>query len=632
MKWLREKIGKRRIRFEKEAFKKVLGLSAIYSIGYGDVGSSIYYALGITAVYALGATPIALAIAGVVFFFTALTYAEGTAMIPESGGSASFARYGFNELIAFIAGWSLMLSYVATISISAVTVPYYLAHFFPHLKTSSFASTLLGMDIILFLMFINIIGVKESSKMNLFFCLLDLVTQFILVIGGFLLLFKFETLKSYVGGGAQTWPSLQGLFMGASMAMVAYIGLESTSQMAEETKDAERTVPRSLILIVITVLFMYAGVSLVALSAMTPQALITDWKNDPIAGIAYSFREISPIFSNLMAPWVAILAITILLSASNAGLLGVSRLMFSMGGHKQLPSILFRLHKKSNTPYMSITAFSIVAILLLIPGLFNPDILVKVGEVYVFGAMVAFSFAHASIIALRIKKPDSPRPFKTFGVKIKGKEISVTAVIGLICTIIVWLVMLVSKPFGRTIGLLWICVGIIFYIIYRKSHHLSVFKIALAEKPEKVIFEPTKIKHILVPTTGTPFCEEMVESACKIAQKDDSLITAMYVIEVPMALSLEDNPMEDEYKEGESALTRAKSIGKEYGIKIDTHIIKSRSAGKSIVEKAKGIDCDLIFLGASGKVRLGELRFGKTGLYVVENAPCRVWTSMVAIE
>jgi len=111
-----------------------LGVAALFSAGYGNVGSSIYYALGIVALVAMGATPVALGIAGILFIFTALTYAEGTAMLPEAGGSASFARHGFNDLGGFTAGWALMLSYIVTISISAYTIPPYLGHFWAPFK------------------------------------------------------------------------------------------------------------------------------------------------------------------------------------------------------------------------------------------------------------------------------------------------------------------------------------------------------------------------------------------------------------------------------------------------------------------------------------------------------------------
>ena len=173
-----------RPRVQRYRLKRVLGVAALFSAGYGNVGSSIYYALGIVALVAVGATPIVLAIAGIFFIFTALTYAEGTAMFPEAGGSSSFARHGFNDMVGFIAGWALMLSYIVTISISAFAVPPYLGHFWEPLKSSRALGTIVSMGLILLLMYINIRGVRESSRINIGAALVDLATQLSLIVIG----------------------------------------------------------------------------------------------------------------------------------------------------------------------------------------------------------------------------------------------------------------------------------------------------------------------------------------------------------------------------------------------------------------------------------------------------------------
>ena len=167
-------------RIKRYRLRRILGVPALFSTGYGNVGSSIYYALGIVAVVAMGATPVALGIAGILFIFTALTYAEGTAMLPESGGSASFARNAFNETTGFVAGWALMLSYIVTMAISAFTIPPYLSHFWPALL-EPVVSTAVSIGIILFLMALNVFGIKESTRINIFFIIVDIGTQLTLV-------------------------------------------------------------------------------------------------------------------------------------------------------------------------------------------------------------------------------------------------------------------------------------------------------------------------------------------------------------------------------------------------------------------------------------------------------------------
>lgn len=476
-----DRIVRPRRRRPPRGFRRVLGVPALYSIGYGNVGSSIYYALGITAVYALGATPIALMGAGIFFVFTAATYAEGAALFPEAGGSSSFVRHGFNELWSFIAGWSLMLDYMVTMAISAVTVPFYLAYFFPILKESNVASTLVGIGLMVFLMALNIVGVRETSGFNIFWVVLDLVTQILLVVLGIVFLLSVPKLLSYVQyGSSENWPTLRSFIYGISISMIAYTGLESVCQMAEEARQPEKMVPRSLMWVVMTVIGMYALISVVALSAMTPVQLANEWSTDPVAGIAHFLPDLHlgglalPL-SKIMAPWVAVLAGSILLIASNAGLLGISRLAFSLGQHQQLPAFLMKIHPTFRTPHLAIIVFSVGAILLLVPGFYAPGILLKLGDLYSFGAMLAFTLAHASIIALRVKRPNLPRPFEPWGnVRWRGSRIPISAILGMLGTFSVWLIVIFTHPWGRTVGFIWLAIGITSYVFYRRRQGLSL--------------------------------------------------------------------------------------------------------------------------------------------------------------
>ncbi len=462
------KLGDIRVRprrLRQYRLRRVLGIPALFSAGYGNVGSSIYYALGIVALVAMGATPIALGAAGILFIFTALTYAEGTAMLPEAGGSASFARHSFGDIGGFIAGWALMLSYIVTISISAFTIPPYLGYFWPFFKDLPVIGTATSMGIILFLMGINIVGVKETSILNVAAAVIDIATQVSLVIIGFVMLFSPVTLFHRI---IENWPSVDNLVLGIAMASIAYTGIETMSQMAEETKHPEKSIPRALILMIVAVLVIFAGISLVSLSAMTPQELATDWARDPVAGIAASLPL--AIVRNVLSPLIAILAGTILFIATNAGLMGISRLAFSLGSHNLAPAMFSKVHPRFKTPYISLILFSVVAIFILIPGFFTDNVFKNIGTLYAFGSLLAFIMAHASIITLRIKKPDLPRPFKLgLNIKVKSYELPLSAIIGLIATTIIWVIILISQPFSRWIGLIWMAVGLIIYFIFRKK-------------------------------------------------------------------------------------------------------------------------------------------------------------------
>lgn len=455
-------------RIKRFHLKRVLGVPALFSAGYGDVGSSIYYALGIVALVALGATPIVLAAAGLIYIFNALTYAEGGAMIPEAGGSASFARHGFNNMAGFISGWALMLSYIATMAISAYTIPPYLSYFWPVLENTS-VSTVFAMGIIGFLMFVNVLGVKESTRLNIFFIVIDIATQVAIVILGIIYILRVDPSQLITHMfGEGNWPSASNFIMGIAIAALCFTGVETVSQLAEETRKPASRIPQAYVLMIIVVLVLFAGISIVALSAMTPQMLgdpVNGWARDPVAGIAANLPSVT--LQNIFRPLVAVLAASILLTATNAGLLGISRLTYNMSSHKLVPATLGKVHPRFRTPYLAIILFCGIALVLLSQGFSNPNFFADLGALYVFGSLLCFAFAHASILRLRVNKPDIPRPFKLrWNIHIGGKELPVTAVLGLLCTTGIWIVVLVTQPFSRWAGLAWMLAGLVIYFIF----------------------------------------------------------------------------------------------------------------------------------------------------------------------
>jgi len=488
-------------RIRTHHLRRVLGVPALFSIGYGDVGSSIYYGLGVVALFALGATPIALGAAGVIYILNALTYAEGSAMLPEGGGSASYARLGFNDLVGFISGWALMLSYIATMAISAYTIPAYLAYFWPVLK-EPVAGTLFAMAIIFFLMTVNVIGIRESASLNITFITVDILTQLGLVVAGIVLILIPNPMVLWQHMfGAGNWPSAGNLILGIAFAALCFTGVESVSQHGEETRHPERRMPQAYILMIVVVLVLFAGVSLVALSTMTPQALgdpVNGWARDPIAGIANGISQLispretaahitSSVELQIVLSWalqalrnalpvlVAILAATILLVATNAGLLGISRLTYNLSSRRQLPATLARVHYRFRTPYVAIILFCLVSLVLLTPGFVSPNFFSELGALYVFGSLLCFALAHAAILALRWRRPDLKRPFKLSGnVRFLGHELPLTPILGLLSTGTVWMIIMVIQPFSRWAGLLWMAVGFMVYYLYRRLRGMSL--------------------------------------------------------------------------------------------------------------------------------------------------------------
>ena len=349
---------------DRGKMKRVLGVFDLFSVGYGDLGSSIYYALGITAMYSLGATPIALLLAGVVFVCTALTYAEMSSVMSDSGGSASYSRKAFNDLISFIAGWGLLLDYIVTIAISSYAVAPYLSYFIPDLKV---VWVKLSFTVVLItgLMYLNIRGSKHSTRLSIVLTSLTVVTQISIIVIGSIALVHLPELfsKMVIGGPNKLWsPSWTEFWHGVAMAMVAYTGIESMAQLSSEAKEPSKTVPRAIMLAMGTLLIVYIGISVVAISALTPEALSTTYLEDPISGIVQAL----PFGGKWLGPWVGLLGAVILMVAANAGLMGASRLSFNMGEYFQLPRIFYNLHKKHKTPYVSLMIFALFAVLIVI--------------------------------------------------------------------------------------------------------------------------------------------------------------------------------------------------------------------------------------------------------------------------
>ncbi|GAB4191246.1 MAG: hypothetical protein Tsb0015_12990 [Simkaniaceae bacterium] len=603
--------------------KRVLSVSDLFAVGYGDLGSSIYYALGITAVFALGATPIALILAGFVFACTAFTYAEMSSMMREAGGSAAFSKQAFNDLISFIAGWGLLLDFIVTIAISSYSVAPYLSYFFPILKIPA-AKILFTVCLIFVLFALNIRGAKHSTRLSWFLTILTVSTQVLILIIGIIWLTDFPAFFKHlqINVANSAWsPSWSQFWKGTAMAMVAYTGIESMAQLGSEAKRPARTVPRAMMYAMGTLILMYIGMSMVALSAMTPQELTTKYLEDPIAGIVASL----PFGGEVLSPWIGILGAIILFVAANAGLMGASRLAFNMGENYQLPKLFYFLHKKYRTPIVSLLIFAVLASLIVI---WSKGKLTFLADLYNFGAMLAFFSAHISLIMMRIKFPNLTRPFKIpFNIRCKSISIPISAIIGAVVTFSVWILIIATKPEGRYLGLLWLILGLIMYLTYRKKERIRPIGKLEVEKIKIPEFKGFEIKRILVPTRGG-IETETVQIACQIAKVHKAEVKAIHIIEVPFTLPLHVS-LYHRTMVAESILKRAEAIGREFGIGMDVELIKARSIPKAILDVSESGDFDLIVMGAaSPKAGASAAVIGEALHEILVHASCRVWVCM----
>jgi len=459
---------------------RTLGAPALFAACYGNVGSSIYYALGVTAAFALGLTPLALILAGLIFVSTALNYAEGTAALPHAGGSSSFARRAFNGPIGFLVGWVQLLNYTATVSISAYFAISYLGVFgkyvplFYTLKHNDLAHVVATVVLIGFLIVLNVIGIQESSALNLTLAMADLVTQFVLVILGLILLLNIRTVISNVHFGiAPTW----GNFLASvSIAMVSYTGIETISNMSEEAKNPGRSVPRATFAVIAAVLFVSAFLPTIGMSVFPvfqdhgqfTTHLATVYKDDPVAGIVTGFMQPLAFWAGL---WVGFLAFTILVIATNAGLIGISRLSYSLAGADLLPHQFARLHPKFKTPYFSIVVFGIAAAVLVLPGIVvGGNEIDLLGAVYALAATFAFCSAHLSVMRLRFVEPDLYRPYRMPGnIKFGRDSIPVISLVGALAIGTVFTQLMSQNISNSTfIYLGWLVLGGISFVLYRR--------------------------------------------------------------------------------------------------------------------------------------------------------------------
>jgi APA family basic amino acid/polyamine antiporter len=606
--------------------ERVLGVNALFSTAYGNVGSSIYYALGLVASFALGLTPIVFVIAGVVFYLTAATYAEATAMYPEAGGSSSFARRAFNEFWSFFAAWGQMLNYTITISISAFFVPHYIGSLFWDPLRHSPGDVIGGIVVVIVLALINIVGVKEAARLNIVLAVADFATQLLLVLLGLVLVFSPHTLADNVHlGVAPTWTNF---VIAIPVAMIAYTGIETISNMAEEARDEARTIPAAINRVVIAVFAIYALLPAVALSALpvrchdgscTTLLGLSEEKGgfagDPVLGIVKQL-DLGPL-QHAGEIYVGLLAATILFIATNAGIIGVSRLVYSMGIHRQVPDRLRELHPRYRTPWIGILIFSGLACVAMIPGQ-----AVFLGNMYAFGAMLSFTIAHAAVVRLRIKEPDARRPYRGPGnVRWRDRELPLFALVGGVATALAWVTVTALHLEVAVAGIGWLGFGILFYVLYRRRQGLDLATTTRVAVPKPVIDHEAEYESVLVAFDEREYVAEVLATAIKLAARRQRGIHVLVTITVPATNPI-NAAMPDEELAAQSIIEQAKVQG---GRRVTGHWEKVRAgqAGRRIVDEARQIQARAIVMPLPARTRGGSI-FGRTLETVLAERPCRV--------
>ena len=611
-----------------EGLERVLGVNALFATAYGNVGSSIYYALGLVASFALGLTPVVFVITGIFFFCTAATYAEATAMYPEAGGSSSFARRAFNEFVSFFAAWAQMLNYTITVAISAFFVPHYLGGLFWEPLRSAPGDIIFGAAVIAVLAAINVVGVKESAGLNILLAVVDFLTQLLLVLVGAVLVLSPEILAdNVILGEAPTWTNF---VLAIPIGMIAYTGIETISNMAEEAKEERTTIPAAIGRVRLAVYAIYFTLPAVALSALPVtfnertgeyQTLLGlpeedgGFAGDPILGVVKQI-DLGPLQS-VGELYVGLLAATILFIATNAALIGVSRLVYSMGIHRQVPDALRRLHPRFRTPWIGILLFGGAAIVTLLPG--QAEFL---GYMYAFGAMLSFTIAHLAVIRLRRTQPDAHRPYRGPGnLRIAGRDVPLFAVFGGLGTSIAFVVTVVLHPEVAAAGFGWLAIGMLVYVAFRRRHGLDLASTVKVAIPQPVVDHEAEYDSVLVPLVDGHYDEHVMATAAKLAARRRRGIHVLALVTVPLALPI-DAQLPEAEAEADSVIEQAKI---QAGRRVSGHTEKIRAgqAGRRIIEEATDMRAAAIVMPLPRRIA-GLSVFGKTVETVLTERPCRV--------
>jgi APA family basic amino acid/polyamine antiporter len=471
---------------ERVELRRDVTIWGSYTWGYADVGADIYVALGLVIGAAQGGAPLAFALAGLVYIMIGLAFTELASSYPVAGGGHYYSLRGLGDLWGFVAGVALLLDYTIDIALFATASTGYLNFFLPYLgvRLQDFAVTMgpfqnvnllwLGETVVMiaFLLWLNVRGIRESSLVNEVIGLIDLILEVSVVVFGFVLAWKPELL-------AQQWthefPSLRQFMYGFSLSIISFVGLESISQAAQETRRPATVIPRTSIALIFTVFILAVGFSTVGLGIL-PWQEFRAHESDPVAYLASHI----PYLGVLAGPFAAFLGATILFISANTGIMGDSRLIFSMS-HFRLASPWFRyIHPKYHTPSNAIIGFGWVGIVLTIIAFLTPSVLDTLANLYAFGATFGYMLVFTSLIRLRFLDPYTPRPYKVpLNVKWRRKDGSVVEVpvlgfLGLLGVSSIFTTVIITHEIGRIAGPAWVLLCVVYYVIFRRRSGLPV--------------------------------------------------------------------------------------------------------------------------------------------------------------
>ncbi|HEU4804031.1 MAG TPA: universal stress protein [Solirubrobacterales bacterium] len=627
--------------------RRFFGVPWLWAVAHSAVAFSVYYSLGVVADDALALTPAVFAVAGLIYVVTTMTYVEGGAMYRERGGSNTLARYAFNELVSFVAGWAILIDYVIVIALAAITVPHYLGPISSEFTDGS-GEAIVAVAVVLAVAGINIIGYTGSRRQGLLVAMTaaDLLLQVLLVVVGAIVVWDPSALTSSLD--AFGTPSLESLATALVISMVAVAGIEASSDLAPDLAWRRADLRHVLRAGTLVVPFIYVGMSFVALMALPvvagpdgpTTALATTFEDAPVLGVTTAFEP--AILADVFKWAVVAIAPLILFFAATVTMLGLSRHVYVLATNRQIPSWLGKLGGRRSTPHVAILIAAAFAVGLVLPG--DIELL---AAVFAFGATLAISIAHASLIRLRFREPERDRPYTVpLSIRVRGGSVPIPAVIGIALTGAAFVSIFVIQSAALWVGGGWMVFGLVSYFVYRRV----VQGLPMTERvtvPEQALLKhrpDVELDSVLVPVLGTSkLDDDIVQTACRLAESNplegqsNPRLELLYVIDLPLTVPLEGPIPADRVGAAERALSRAREIADEYpGVEADSGYVLARDVGAAIVERAREHDVEAIIVGGEpptlvrGGAILGGVRgakpaeIGPVSEYVLKHAPCRV--------
>jgi APA family basic amino acid/polyamine antiporter len=608
-------------------FERVLDAPSLFAVAYGEIASSLYIALGIVAAVALGLTPLVLLVTGAVFALVSLSYAEGTAAIPEAGGAATFVRRAFNDLAGFVTGWVLFLDFLIVLALSALFAPHYLAGAIgvEELRESPW-------DAVVGCLLIGVIAavrIARRTRLHLgsqAVALLDLLVQGVLVVLGLALVLSPETLTEGLGfARGQDWSDLA---FALPLAMLAYTGLETVANLAEEATEPGRTLPRSLfsaigLVVLVTVLIGAIGLSAYPVSN-GETALGEEWLEAPLVGIAAAFDGSLPtLVVDALEVVVGISGVLILAAAATTSFSGITRLTHSLAEHGSLPRAFARLERRAVVSSEAIVIAALLAAALVVVTEVAADSdPAFLASLYSFGVLIAFTAAQLAVIRLRMRAPDLARPFRVRpNVSVRGHSLPVAALVGAPLTFAIWVLSMVTHPGARYAGPVWLALGLVVFVAVRRRRHTGLLEHV---SPAEALPGAAEFKRILVPMKLGDIGEEMVATAIALAKESGAEIDAITVVRVPRKFQLEGDLPAEVAARVDASLDEARALAADYGVEVHGDVVRARSIGHAIVDEAERRHADLVVLGSSPRWRRQSRFFSPTVDFVLRNAPCEV--------